>query len=112
MKKQSKEEFYKEVYLHISNGGVTFKVCDSVYGPMIMINSSSFGMKLGELDIYTNKESLLALADLFQQAADKTKDCEISIPKAIVYGKRSGKIKDVVLPEIEEKDIKTIRKNK
>ena len=84
--------FNKEVYLHISNGGVTFKITESKFGPKINVRGGSFGMTLGELDIITNKESLKALAELFKEASEKAEDVEKYCPIATIvdYSKRGN----------------------
>lgn len=58
-----------EVYLHVSNGGVTFKVYrDPESGPVIEIDQSQFGAVENKLTIKTNPQSIMELARMFFQA--------------------------------------------
>lgn len=61
-----------EVYLHISNSGVTFRVIDVGHGPTVRVSASSFGNMLSTLDIHTDPESLAALGKMFTDAANAT----------------------------------------
>jgi hypothetical protein len=60
-----------EVYLHISNSGVNFKVLDDRYGPHIQIKWSAFGNIDSSLQIATTKSGLVELARLFAIAAER-----------------------------------------
>ena len=62
------DKIIDEVYLHISNGGVTFSIIDSEYGPKIQIHSSTFGNNDTTKDILVEKEALLRLSELFKKA--------------------------------------------
>jgi hypothetical protein len=50
-----------DVYLHIGNGGVTFAVEDSEYGP-----------KTAHTEVFVTTEGLVQLAELFVEAARRT----------------------------------------
>jgi hypothetical protein len=58
-----------EVYLHISNSGVTFRVIDLGHGPTVRVTLSSFGNMASTLDIHTDRESLAMLGKMFTDAA-------------------------------------------
>lgn len=57
-------------YLHLFNGGITFSVEDSEFGPFIEIFTSSFGNLNHSIKTYTDKESLKAISDVFLKAAE------------------------------------------
>lgn len=61
-----------EVYLHISNSGVKFRVLDVGHGPTVRVTSSAFGNMLSTLDIHTDPESLAVLGKMFTDAANAT----------------------------------------
>lgn len=62
-----------EVYLHVNNGGVTFKVRnDPEWGPVVEISQSQFAAVENTLTIKTTPESLQELARLFMDAAEFT----------------------------------------
>ena len=59
-----------EVYLHVSNGGVTFRVRrDPKWGPVVEIEQSQFGAVENQLSIKTTPRSLMDLAKVFVMAA-------------------------------------------
>lgn len=58
-----------DVYLHISNSGVRFRVIDVGHGPTVRVTSSSFGNMASTMDIHTDRESLAALGKMFTDAA-------------------------------------------
>lgn len=58
------------VYLHVGNSGATFSVENSSYGPKVNISTNAFGNLDHHLGVYTNKEGLLALSELFKKAAE------------------------------------------
>jgi hypothetical protein len=57
------------VHLHIDNGGVTFSVTDSGRGPCIDITSSHFGTNRCAREVNVKRETLAALAKMFDYAA-------------------------------------------
>lgn len=58
-----------EVYLHVNNGGITFKVLeDPEYGPIIELDQSQFGAVQNKLVVLTDPPSLRALVEMFQRA--------------------------------------------
>ena len=61
----------KKVYLHISNGGVTFSVGDSEYGPVIGISVTHFAHETNNMKIWVTKDGLRDLADLFVSACEQ-----------------------------------------
>jgi hypothetical protein len=79
------------LYLHISNSGVTFKIQDRGYGPVIAILSSAFGNIVNEFHVTTDKEALKALGEMFTKAADLDYS-EESCVKASIPEKSDGKI--------------------
>ncbi len=58
------------VYLHISNGGVTFSVIDEGQGPIIQISSAHFGNNTIVQKVHVTSEELRALENIFRYAAD------------------------------------------
>ena len=59
------------LYLHISNSGVTISIKDRGFGPTIEIKTSAFGNINNTTEIFTNKESLKKLAEMFAKAAEE-----------------------------------------
>jgi hypothetical protein len=59
------------IYLHVGNSGVTFKVQDEGHGPTIAINWGAFGNLNSELRIHTDKAALTRLGNMFLDAALK-----------------------------------------
>ena len=59
-----------EVYLHISNGGVTFAVRDSGHGPEVVVESSTFGNNAISQRVLVAPRVLTRLAKLFVAAAN------------------------------------------
>jgi len=58
-----------EVYLHVNNGGITFKVLeDPEFGPIIELDQSQFGAIQNKLLILTDPDSMGALVEMFRQA--------------------------------------------
>ena len=64
------------VSLHICNGGVTFSVEDTEFGPQITIESSNFGNNMITQNILTDRHSLLDLANMFLKAHQTVSDTE------------------------------------
>lgn len=64
-----KETVVEKLYLHINNGGVTFKVVDSELGPTIEIEASSFGHITNGVKLYVTPDVLFELSDVFRKAA-------------------------------------------
>ncbi len=59
-----------EVYLHISNGGVTFAVRDSGHGPEVVVESSTFGNNVITQKVLVAPRVLMRLAKMFVAAAN------------------------------------------
>lgn len=57
-------------YLHVCNSGVTFSITDE-YGPTITIETNAFGNLDNQTKIFTTKESLKKLGELFTKAANE-----------------------------------------
>jgi len=71
MTSEDKETVLGSVYAHIGNGGVTFQVVDhGRFGPIVVVQSKSFGHVLGQLELAVTAKTLEALADLFVKAKD------------------------------------------
>lgn len=60
-----------KIYLHISNGGVSFEVVDSGNGPLIRVSASTFGHHVGGTEVFTTKDALKAIGEMFLRAAEK-----------------------------------------
>lgn len=58
-----------EVYCHIGNGGVTFAVEDTGYGPEVVVRSTHFGNNVCEKRVMVDPRVLARLRDLFDTAA-------------------------------------------
>ncbi len=59
-----------EVYWHIGNSGVKFRVIDEGFGPTIEINTNAFSNIDQTLKIMTSAGSLQSLIDLLTKARD------------------------------------------
>ena len=57
------------VYLHVSNGGISFSVVDEGYGPTVKIDSHTFGNIDQTIRVHANVESLQVLGEMFTAAA-------------------------------------------
>lgn len=57
------------VYLHVGNSGTTFKVIDEGYGPTVVVSTGAFGNINHEFKLYTTREGLAQLSELFGKAA-------------------------------------------
>jgi hypothetical protein len=66
-----KTEPVSSVYLHLSNGGVTFSVTDE-FGPTLVIKTASFGNLVHTFTAHTDHRSLIALRDMLNVAIEKT----------------------------------------
>jgi hypothetical protein len=53
-----------------SDGGTEFVVHDSVFGPVLVIESIHYGHRVSRTEIFTDQKSLAALAKLFLKAAE------------------------------------------
>lgn len=58
-------------YLHLSNSGITFSVCDRGHGPQIEISQSTFGNLQCNLATLTNTDSLKKLGEMFIEASQQ-----------------------------------------
>jgi|SRR5690606_16804625 len=58
-------------YLHLSNSGITFSVCDRGHGPQIEINQSTFGNLQNKTVVCTNKDSLRKIGKMFIEASEQ-----------------------------------------
>jgi hypothetical protein len=58
------------LHLHISNGGVEFSVEDNGRGPLVVIESSNFGNNKCRREVAVERETLSALAKMFQYASE------------------------------------------
>lgn len=57
------------VYLHIGNGGVTFKVTNE-HGPTIEVSAGHFGHETNKIRLSVTRETLFKLAEMFHEAAE------------------------------------------
>lgn len=57
-----------EIYLHVGNSGVNFKITDE-RGPTLNIGTSSFGNLVQDLKVFTNREGLFRLGEMLIKAA-------------------------------------------
>lgn len=61
----------EEVYLHVNNGGITFRCLDDPeFGPVVEVEQSHFGAVTTKMRVLTDPSSLEALATLFAEAAE------------------------------------------
>ena len=60
-----------ELYLHVGNSGVKFKVIDEA-GPTVVVSSSAFGNLVTEHKFFVTPEGLTALAEMFKKASEQT----------------------------------------
>ena len=89
-----------EVYLHISNGGVTFGVKQGLHGPELSIKASSFGHQTNAMKLFVSKRNLEALAKMFAETAKWDYRPEYCI---VTSGRGEDRINDVEwLHESEE----------
>lgn len=59
-----------EVYLHINNGGITFGVIDTQFGPAIQVSAGHFGHLTNDMLIYVRPEDLKRLGTLFEGTSE------------------------------------------
>lgn len=69
-----KEEGFKSVliggiYLHVSNGGITFSVIDEGFGPTIYIDQNQFGSIWTEQRVHTTTDALRSIGEMFIEAS-------------------------------------------
>ena len=67
----TEEKKVGEVYLHVSNSGVTFQVLDTVDGPVVEVTTSSFGNLSHTFRVQTTTNGIKALAKLFDVASKR-----------------------------------------
>jgi hypothetical protein len=60
----------EHVYLHIGNGGVSFRVSDDL-GPTIHITATHFGNVTHEMKLHVERSGLRALGEMFLRAAEE-----------------------------------------
>ena len=56
-------------YLHISNGGLTFKVSSTELGAELQVSLSTLGHE-ATTNVYVASEDLLVLSDFFKEASE------------------------------------------
>lgn len=62
-----------EVYLHVSNSGVTFEVLDDPkHGPVVKVTTSTFGNLPTVTQVFTTEAGLAGLARLFEIATKRS----------------------------------------
>lgn len=59
-----------EVYLHIDNGGITFGVVDTKFGPAVQVSASHYGHLTNDMLIYIRPKDLKRLGALFEGASE------------------------------------------
>lgn len=81
-----------EVYAHINNGGVQFRVTDDK-GPTIEVIASHFGNQTNHIKLHVSKEVLAELADMFSEAStDKYSQEYVCAAKIPQLGEINGQI--------------------
>lgn len=64
-------EEIETIHLDIGDGGATFTIADSGYGPEIRVRTSHYGNCVNELSIKTDAESLRILGEKFIEVSKK-----------------------------------------
>jgi hypothetical protein len=60
-----------QVYFHINNGGITFKVDNREDGALLVVSASHFGIKTNQMEIPIDPGALRALSTFFKRASQK-----------------------------------------
>jgi hypothetical protein len=60
-----------DVYLHVSNSGISFGIVDEGFGPTIKIHTSAFGNISQFISVHVDREALQKLSELFAKAANE-----------------------------------------
>lgn len=86
---KNNEDIKGQVYFHINNGGVNFKIINSEFGPLLKMEASHFGSPTGSVGVYVKKDDLVYLRNAIDHAINEefnkdyccAAECTQKVPK-------------------------------